>query len=222
MKARLSSVICAALLLFSGCVSKDGGNKKIASEYEQFKNSLPPAVWQPTGVRRLDDIGILSAKLYLETYNLMKEYISATENNRYYIGLMEEVDRIKRQEKLDEAQALQKAFNNIAEADKNRAADQEPNLPRVIEGYNAVQALQPANKVLVLANMLPQIADLIVDAKRIPDEIKHELASNPFKATMAVKSANNVLQQLYYTQKMVQYIKMQYDRNQEMKKYMQD
>ena len=159
---------------------------------------------------------------YQQTYQYLQENVSATENNRYYIGLMNEVDEIKKNEGLEDFAALQKAFNNIAEADKNRAEGTEPVLPRVIEGYNAVQALKPSNKLLGLTPMLPQIADLILRAKNLPNEVKAALSRDPFKAVAAIKSAKNVLEQLYHTQKMAQYIKMQYDRNQEMKKYMQE
>lgn len=222
MKKTLFLVLSAALVFITGCVSSKGGNQEIASAYEQYKQSLPPAEWQPTGVRSLDDIGILSAQVYQQTYQYLQEYISATENNRYYIGLMNEVDRIKETEQLEDFAALQKAFNNIAEADKNRPEGEAPVLPKVIEGYNAVQALKPSNKLLSLTPMLPQIADLIVRAKNIPNEIKAELSRDPIKAIAVGKSAKNVLVQLYHTQKLAQYIKMQYDRNQEMTKYMQD
>ena len=221
-KTVLGLVLLSMLCVITGCVSSKKANSEITSEYEKYKQALPPAEWQPTGVRSLDDIGILSAQIYQQTYQYLQEYVSATENNRYYIGLMNEVDEIKKNEGLEDFAALQKAFNNIAEADKNRAEGAEPVLPRVIEGYNAVQALKPSNKLLGLTPMLPQIADLILRAKNLPNEVKAALSKDPFKAVAATKSAKNVLEQLYHTQKMAQYIKMQYDRNQEMKKYMQE
>lgn len=212
----------AALILVSGCVSEKDGNQKITSEYEQFKKSLPPATWQPTGVRCLDDIGVLSAKVYQESYNYMTEYISATENKREYISFMADVADIKKKENLDDVQAMKKIFLIRAEQDKNLKDGEEPLLPRVIEGYNAVYALQPANKIKSLANMLPQIADLIVRAKQMPNEIKQELSNDPFKVASATKSANNVLKQLEYTQKMAGYIYDQYKRNQDLEGYMSD
>jgi len=214
-------ILLAIFLAFIGCVSS-GDNSKIASEYEKFRNSLPPAKWRPTGVPSVDDIGILSAQVYRQTYQFLQEYISATENNRYYVGLMNEVDEIKKTEDLDDCAALQKAFYNIAEADKHRPEGEEPALPRVIEGYNAVQALKPSNKLPALAQMLPVIADIILRAKKLPDEVVAVVKNDPLRAVFLAGSVSNILTQLYHTQKMVQYIKMQYTRNQEMKNYMQD
>ena len=221
-KTVLGLVLLSMLCVITGCVSSKKTHTEITSEYEKYKQALPPAEWQPTGVRSLDDIGILSAQVYQQTYQYLQEYVSATENNRYYIGLMNEVDEIKKNEGLEDFAALQKAFNNIAEADQNRPEGEEPVLPRVIEGYNAVQALKPSNKLQELRPMLPHIADLILRSNKLPDKVKAELVNDPFKIPPTLKSAKKVQEQLYHTQKLAQYIVMQYERNQEMKKYMQN
>lgn len=218
MKARLFAVMSAALILVSGCVSEKDGNQKIANEYEQFKKSLPPAAWQPTGVRCLDDIGVLSAKVYQESYNYMNEYISASENQRFYQAFINDVALVKEQEKLDDDQAAKKVLSELIENDKT-CKDDDRKLPRVIEGINAVQALDPVNKIKTLSDMLPQVESLITRAKNLPNEIKRELSNDPFKAASAAKSADNVLKQLEYTSKMIGYIRWQYVTNQELNQY---
>ena len=221
-KTVLGLLLLSMMCVITGCVTTAGGHSEITSEYERYRNSLPPADWEPTGVPSVDDIGILSVQLYEQTYNFLQEYISATENNRYYIGLMNEVDEIKKNEGLEDEAALEKAFNNIAEADKNLPEGSEPALPHVIEGYNAVQALSPLNKLQAITPMFPALVDLTLRAKHIPEEVATAVQNDPFTAIPILMSAKNVLEQLYHTQKMLQYVKLQYERNQEMKKYMQD
>ena len=219
--AVLNKLVMASFLIVMsvGCVTTtDKGHSVITSEYEKFKASLPPAQWVPVGFKSIDDVGILSAQLYRETYIYMQEYMQATENHRYYVGLLNEVDEIKKREGIDDNLALQKALNNINEANKQDGGE---TMRRVVEGYNAVQALKPANKIQRLVPVFRKLVDVIVQAKQLPRDI--EAASCDLVQTIRLgASVTNILQQLYYSQKMAQYINLQYRRNIKMAKYMQD
>lgn len=216
---------CAVILAFvTGCASKGKTNKEVASEFDEFKNSLPPAEWVEVGMPALDSVGALSAQLYNDTYVTMMEYINAADNHRYYVMLLNDVEAVKKEaekknEKLDDETAVQKVLNDCAEQDKTRA-EQDKLMPRVIEGYNAVQALQPANKIATLIPLIARIAETAATAKNLPNEVK-AAAGNPMQAAKMVKSAQNVISQLVKTAKMANWTKDQYDRNQEFKKYMQ-
>ncbi len=216
---------CAVILAFvTGCASKGKTNKEVASEFDEFKKSLPPAEWVEVGMPALDSVGALSAQLYNDTYVTMMEYINAADNHRYYVMLLNDVEAVKKEaekknEKLDDEAAVQKVLNDCAEQDKTRA-EQDKLMPRVIEGYNAVQALQPANKIATLIPLIARIAETAATAKNLPNEVK-AAAGNPMQAAKMVKSAQNVISQLVKTAKMANWTKDQYDRNQEFKKYMQ-
>ncbi len=211
---------CAVILAFvTGCASDKSNKtaKEVASEFDEFKNSLPPAEWVEVGMPALDSIGALSAQLYKDTYVLMMEYIDATENNRAYVTLMNTAKDLEEKEGLDGEAAVQKAFGLIAEADKVRAEGKDPLYPQAVDGYNAVQALEPANKIASLIPLIARIAETAATAKNLPNEVK-AAAGNPMQAAKMVKSAQNVISQLGKTAKMANWTKLQYERVKKAKK----
>ena len=224
MAAFIVAVICA------GCATS-GTHGEVAENYEKFKEAVaarPPA-FVATGEKALDDVGILSAQIYGSTIKYLDEYIKATENNRYYIGFMNDSVELSKEKKIPMGQAMAEVLKEYREADAKVEKDEEKVYPRVIEGFRAIEALKPANKLRELAPIAAQAAEVALNATKVADIVAKTYSSIDFKDVdgMAKKVAvtaalAKVTEQSLFDVRALDFLQDQYKRNIEMEQYMQD
>lgn len=232
MKKTLFSMGAAAVtisMLVTGCASS-GTHGEVAEKYEEFKVAVaqrPPAFVR-TGERALDDVGILSAEVYDSTIKYLDEYVKATENNRYYIGFMNDSVEYAKKKSVPLAQAMNAVLKQYREDDA-AAAPEEKVYPRVVDGFKAIEALKPANKLKELAPIVAQAAKVALQAKQVSDVVVKTYSTINFKDIEGMKkkavvttALAKVLEQAAFNVRALDFLQDQYKRNQEMEQYMQD
>ena len=217
-----------AAILISGCASS-GNHGEVAEKYEKFKEATanrPPA-YVLTGDRAVDDVGKLSAQIYGSTIKYLDEYVKATENNRYYIGFMNDVAEMAKEKKIPGPEAMVQVLKEYQEGDA-KAKPEDKIYPRVIDGYNAVEALKPANKLKELAPLAAQAAKIALQAKNLSQTVQKTYSSISFsdveglrKKALVTAAAVKIVEQATFDTVALDFLTDQYQRNEEMKKYMQ-
>lgn len=212
----ISGTILCAGILGSGCAST-GSRSEAAANYEKFKTERPEPVAVQSNNKALNDVASASAKVYGFTVKSLDEYISATDNSRQYRGFLNEMeDLMAVDSNLTKEQARTQALEAIRLSDEGKP-EEEKVYQHVVDGYNAVQALKPSNK-------LKEVLALTIEAKKVADSAKN--LSSSFKGfdmeNMAnAKSANNILNQATYTLDALGFLERQYSFNKVMEGYMQ-
>ena len=228
-KINVLLAVSTVALVLTGCATS-GNHGEVAEKYAKFQAAAAerPPEYVMTGERSLDDVGILSAQLYASIIKYLDEYVKATENNRYYIGFMNDVQELVKEKNIAVPEAMAQVLKEYRDNDAKLEPDKKV-YPRVIEGYQAVEALKPANKLRELAPIAVQVAKVAVQAKRVGDVISKTYSSISFndvegmrkKARITAASAK-VIEQTAFETIAVEFLQDQYQRNQEMKSYMQD
>ena len=214
----------------TGCATS-GTHGEVAENYEKFKEAAaarPPA-FVATGERALDDVGILSAQIYGSTIKYLDEYVRASENNRYYIGFMNDSVELSKEKKIPIGQAMAEILKEYREADAKVAKEEEKVYPRVVEGFQAIEALKPANKLRELAPIAIQAARVALEAEKVAKIVSKTYSKIDFRDVdgMAKKVAvtaalAKVTEQALFDVRALDFLQDQYKRNIELEKYMQD
>ena len=216
-------------LVLTGCATS-GTHGEVAEKYAKFQAVVAerPPEYVRTGERSLDDVGILSAQIYGSVIKYLDEYVKATENNRYYIGFMNDVKELVKEKNMPVPQAMAQILKEYRDNDAKLEPDKKV-YPRVVEGYRAVEALKPANKLKELAPIAIQAAKVAVQAKRASDVIAKTYSTISFndvegmrKKVRITAAAAKVVEQTAFETIALDFLQDQYQRNQEMKSYMQD
>ena len=232
MKKSLLTVGAASMMLamfVTGCATS-GTHGEVAEKFREFQEAVanrPPA-FVVTGDRAVDDVGKLSAQIYGNLMKYLDEYVKATENNRYYIGFINDATELAKEKKIPMAQAMSEVLAEYKAADKETDKPEEKIYPRVIEGYTAVEALKPENKLRELAPLAAQAAKIALKAKDLAGTVTKTYSSINFKDVAGMKkkvlvtaSAAKIGEQAYFNTRAIEFLIDQYKRNQEMKSYMQ-
>ena len=193
-----------ALVGLAGCMS---AKEKIEAEYDRI-TSLPPAERIVCGCdKSIDDLGGAVSDLRNFAQAKLIAYVQATENHREYVGFMNDVEVLVKEEGLSPEAAMQKMKDEILKEDAARA-DAEKVWPRVVEGYVAVQALKPEALLTEIAAMTLKNADLIVSAAKLKDSF------SGFDATTLAKTqaAANISKQAGETAECLAFLTEQYRR----------
>lgn len=221
-------LVATAAIIISGCASS-GTHGEVAEKYEKFKEATanrPPA-FVLTGDRSVDDVGKLSAQVYGSTIKYLDEYVKATENNRYYIGFMNDVAETAKEKKIPVPEAMAQVLKEYQDGDA-KAKPEEKVYPRVVEGYKAVEALKPANKLRELAPLALQAGKVALQAKNLSKTVQKTYSSISFsdveglrKKALVTTAAAKIVEQAIFDTIALDFLQDQYKRNEEMKKYMQ-
>lgn len=162
---KLMMVTSAALLsvMATGCMST---KEKVAEEYNRI-TSLPPAERVVCGCdKAIDDLGgaVCDARNFAQ--GKLAAYVKATENHREYVGFLNDVEVLVKEEGLSNEDAIKKLNAEILKEDAARA-EADKVWPRIVEGIVAVEALKPEAMLTELAVATLKNADLIVTASRL-------------------------------------------------------
>ena len=232
MKKSLLAVgaACFAAVLFTGCATQ-GTHGEVAEKFKEFQEAVAkrPAAFVVTGERSLDEVGKLSAEVYAATIKYLDEYVKATENNRYYIGFVNDAQEVAKEKKITTAQAMAEVLAEYKKADEEAKNPEDKIVKKVLEGYKAVQALKPANKLKELAPIAVRAGKVALQAKDVQGVIVKTYSTINFrdvkgmqKKVMVTASIAKVLEQAYFNTRALEFLVDQYKRNQEMVSYMQD
>lgn len=232
MKKSLLTVGAAfvAAMVLTGCATK-GTHGEVAEKFREFQEAVAqrPAAYVFTGERSVDEVGKLSAEVYDATIKYLNEYIKATENNRYYIGFMNDVQEVAKEKKITTAQAMAEVLADYKKADSEATNPEDKIYNKVIEGYRAVQALKPANKLKELAPIAIRAGKVALQAKNVQNVIVKTYSTINFRDVNGMKrkvlvtgSIAKVLEQAYFDTRALEFLIDQYKRNQEMISYMQN
>ena len=159
---KLMMVASAAMVgaMVTGCATT---KEKVTEEYNRI-TSLPPAERIVCGCdKSIDDLGgaVCDARNFAQ--GKLVAYVKATENHREYVGFMNDVEVLIKEERLSNEDAVKKLNAEILAADATRA-DADKVWPRIVEGIIAVEALKPEAMLAELAVATLKNADLTVSA----------------------------------------------------------
>lgn len=189
---KLGVAVCAMGML-AGCQS----GKEVSDDYKQFEKGLPPAEAVVSGDKAVDAVGVLSANVYKQTTTLLKDYIAATNPiyRTFYGQMTTEIDT----QKLSEEAAFKVVKDRYmaTEAGKQEWAQVEL-------GIKAVQALNPAQKLLEITPLLASAADNAKNAAQLKDSFKGFDANTLAKVNATKKiidQSNSSTKALYFLQR---------------------
>ena len=211
---KLMMVATAAMVgaMVTGCMT---AKEKIAEEYNRI-TSLPPAQRIVCGCdKAIDDLGGAVCDLRNLSQGYLTAYVKATENHREYVGFMNEIELLIKEEGLSSEDATQKVKAEILKEDATRA-DADKVWPRVVEGIVAVEALKPEVMLKELAVATLKNSDLIVTASRLKDSFKGFDSTTLAKASAAA----NISKQAGETAECLAFLTEQFRKVQVAKLYM--
>jgi len=159
--------------------------EKVQEEYARLA-ALPPAERIHAPDKTIDDLGRLSCDLFNEVHPLMKAYVAASETHREYIGFMNDIQVCVQEEKLSNEEACKKVSAAVMAEDANRPADQKV-WPRIVEGINAANALDPAKMLKDLVVLTARNAQFIKSAAELKNSFKGFDAATIKKASAVGK-----------------------------------
>ena len=164
---KLMMVASAAVVgaMVFGCAT---AREKVAEEYNRI-TSLPPAERIVCGCdKSIDDLGGAVCDVRNFAQGKMVAYVKATENHREYVGFLNDVEVLVKEEGLSNEEAIKRMNAEILKEDAMRA-DADKVWPRIVEGIVAVEALKPEGMLKELAEATLKNADLIVTASGLKD-----------------------------------------------------
>lgn len=167
---KLMTVASAAVLagMAAGCMST---KEKITEEYNRI-TSLTPAERIVCGCdKAIDDLGGAVCDSHNLARNYLTAYVKETENHREYVGFMNDIDVLVKDEGLSNEEAAKKLKGIIQQEDANRA-EADKVWPRIAEGVAAVDALKPENKLKEIAAATLKNADLMKTASDLQGSFK--------------------------------------------------
>ena len=207
-------VIAGAVALagvIAGCAST---REAVQKEYERL-TSLPAAEQVVSPNKQVNDVGRASSDLYNVCHAKLKNYVAATENHREFTGFMNDVQFVMKNEGLSEADAMAKVCALVQEEDKARP-DAEKVWPRIVKGWAAANALDPAKQLAEIARLVIRNQEIVKSAKELPNSFKNEDFMGKAKRASEVSL---ITAQLAQTAEMLAFLGEQYRRVQKLKTY---
>lgn len=212
-KLMIGLSMVALAVLMTGCASTSM-REAVQKEYERVI-SLPPAEQVLSPNKQVNDVGRLSFDQYNFCHSLLKEYVAKTTNHRAYLGFMNDVQVLIKDEGLSEEDAVAKQYALIQEEDKARP-EGEKLWPSIEEGWAAANALDPKKKLAEIARLAVRNQEISESAKKLPDSYKDE----DFKSKLERGAeSGNISKQLAQTAEMLGFLGDQYRRVQKLKSY---
>ena len=197
--------------LMTGCASTRDAVQK---EYERL-TSLPSAEQVVSPNKQVNDVGRASSDLYNACHAKLKNYVAATENHREFTGFMNDVQAVIKDEGLSEEAAMAKVCALVQEADKERP-DAEKVWPRIMQGWAAANALEPAKQLTEIANLVVRNKEIVNSANNLPKSFANEDYMS--KAKRGVEAAK-IGSQAAQTTEMLLFLGEQFRRVQKLKTY---
>jgi len=157
------------MVIASGC---SADRNAMAKEYERLAALPPVQMNRCPSDRALDSLGVAISKHYNFAHKLMKEFVGATENRREYLGFMNEIEYLVKEEKMEEPAAMAKVVKEIQENDAKIKDPKEKVWPRVVEGINATNALDPVKKLRELAPVAAATLKAVADCQELANSFK--------------------------------------------------
>lgn len=187
---RLMMVATAAMVgaMVTGCMT---AKEKVTEEYNRI-TALPPAERIVCGCdKAIDDLGgaVCDARNFAQ--GKLAAYVKATESHREYVGFLNDVEVLVKEEGLSNEEAVKKLNAEILKEDATRA-DADKVWPRIVEGIIAVEALKPETMLKELAVATLKNADLIATASRLQNSFSGFDATTLRKASAAANIAKQV------------------------------
>ena len=203
---KLMMVVGAVALVGSmaGCMS---AKEKIAAEYERLTTMPPPERVVCGCDKAIDDLaGAVCDARFLAQKNLTA-YANASANHREYVGFMNDVAVLVKENGMTEEDAVKQVMSEIQSADTNLGAEEKV-WPRVAEGIVAVQALKPEVLLKEFAIATLRNADLIASASKLSGSFSGFDATTIAKA----RAAASVAEQAAETAECLAFLTEQYRR----------
>ena len=197
--------------LMTGCASTRDAVQK---EYERL-TSLPSAEQVVSPNKQVNDVGRASSDLYNVCHAKLKNYVAATENHREYTGFMNDVQTVIKDEGLSEEDAMAKVCALVQEEDKTRS-DAEKVWPRIMQGWAAANALEPAKQLTEIASLVVRNKEIVNSANNLPKSFANEDYMS--KAKRGVEAAK-IGSQAAQTTEMLLFLGEQFRRVQKLKTY---
>jgi len=203
-------------MIVAGCASTAGTRSEADAQYEKFKNERPSVAIVNTGDQSLDGTAAASAKVYGAVVKYLDEYITATNDNRPYLGFVNEVQaRMDADKNLTEEKAIAAVLEEAKKLDEGKPLENQE-YPRIIAGHQAVQALKPQNK-------LAELAQLAVETDKILDQTNG--LSKSFKGfdpemLKKVKSVKYVVEQAKFAGKAIDFLNYRFKQEQSFENFM--
>jgi len=212
MKKLMVVAGAAALVgMIAGCAST---REVVQKEYERL-TSLPAAEQVVSPNKQVNDVGRASSDLYNVCHAKLKNYVAATENHREFTGFMNDVQIVIKDEGLSEEDAMAKVCALVQDEDKARP-DAEKVWPRILEGWAAANALDPAKQLAEVANLVIRNQEIVNSANDLPNSFANEdLMSKAQRGAEAAK----IGEQAAETTEMLLFLGEQFRRVQKLKTY---
>ena len=204
-----SAVALAGVI--AGCAST---REVVQKEYERLI-SLPAAEQVVSPNKQVNDVGRASSDLYHVCHAKLKNYVSATENHREFTGFMNDVQVVMKDEGLSEEDAMAKVCALVQEEDKARP-DAEKVWPRIMQGWAAANALDPAKQLAEIASLVLRNQEIVNSANNLPNSFANEDLMS--KAQRGVEVAK-IGEQAVETAEMIGFLGEQFRRVQKLKTY---
>lgn len=211
-KLMMVAGVAALVVMIAGCATVT--REDIAKEYERVA-ALPPAERIHSPNKAVDDFGRLSFDLYNYCHPLLKNYVAATTNHRQYTGFMNDVQFVMKSEGLSEEDAMAKVCALVQEEDQARP-EAEKVWPKIVEGWAAANALDPAKQLAEIARLLLRNHEIVVSAQALPNSFKNEDFIGQAQRAVEV---GLITAQLAQTTEMLGFLGEQFRRVQKLKTY---
>ena len=155
--------------MIAGCATT---REVVQKEYERV-TTLPPAEQVVSPNKQVNDVGRAASDLYNACHAKLKNYVAATENHREFTGFMNDVQIVIKDEGLSEEDAMAKVCALVQEEDKARP-DAEKVWPRILEGWAAANALDPAKQLAEVATLVIRNQEIVNSANDLPNSFANE------------------------------------------------
>jgi len=195
----------------AGCATT---REAVQEEYERL-TSLPAAEQVVSPNKQVNDVGRASSDLYNVCHAKLKNYVAATENHREFTGFMNDVQIVIKDEGLSEEDAMAKVCALVQEEDKARP-DAEKVWPRIMQGWAAANALDPAKQLAEIASLVLRNQEIVNSANNLPNSFANEDLMS--KAQRGVEVAK-IGEQAVETAEMIGFLGEQFRRVQKLKTY---
>jgi len=139
----------------------------MAREYERFAAMPPAPINRCASDCALDRLAIAVSVNYNFTHKLMREFVAATENYRAYIGFLNDVNRYVKEKQMDEVEAMAFVAREIQANDLTIEDPEKKVWPRVVDGINAANAMNPQLKLRELAPVAVAVTRAVEDCQRL-------------------------------------------------------
>lgn len=212
MNKLMNGLALTALVgLAAGCASTRDAVQK---EYERL-TSLPAAEQVVSPNKQVNDVGRASSDLYNVCHAKLKNYVAATENHREFTGFMNDVQTVIKDEGVSEEDAMAKVRALVQEEDKARP-DAEKVWPRIMQGWAAADALEPAKQLTEIASLVVRNQKIVDSANDLPKSFANEdYMSKAQRGAEAAKIGSQATQ----TTEMLLFLGEQFRRVQMLKNY---